>query len=277
MPGTHSPRSEADAVFAHALGQALDSPQVREAMGRAPRAVDREQLRAWAHRERDTLCAAAAAEYAAYTRLRAGDGAGAYPGSGTASGCRTASESGTAPGSGPDADSGTDADSSGGLLPALAVLVPSLGAVAAALFLAIGFGMRLVGLHRQFADELVYAGWLAAGIAAAATMAGLAWVLVTAARNRSAAPAGETTIGDGVGPESEVARARAAWQLALLERGILPFLLSRIQEQQSRAGATTAAQPTRSRPEYASPGYGKPAYGSPAFESPAFESPERQG
>ncbi|WP_030025009.1 hypothetical protein [Streptomyces monomycini] len=270
MPGTDSLRTEVDAAFAHALGQALDSPEVREVMRRAPGAADREQLRARARRERDTLCAAAAPEYATYTRLRSAHGA--TPSREASPEPRTASDSG------------------GGLLPALAVLVPSLGAVAAVLFLAIGFGMRLVGFHRQFADELVYAGWLAAGIAAAATVAGLAWMLVTAARNRSATTAGGDPAPDAdAGPrtgEPEVAQARAAWQRALLERGVLPFLLDHIraQEEETRTAPTPApaartrpgySAPEYGSPEYASPEYASPGYGRPAYGSPAYESPDR--
>ncbi|MFH8345109.1 hypothetical protein [Streptomyces sp. NPDC018045] len=259
MPATDFLRTEVDAAFAHALGRALDSREVRDALRRSPAAPDREQLRSQAHRARDTLCAAAAPEYAAYARLRSEADSGTHPG--------------------PPAVADSD-----GLLPALGVLVPSLGAVAAVLFLAIGFGMRLVGFHRQFADELVYAGWLAAGVAAAATVAGLAWMLVTAARNRSAPPADDTT-GDGADQETEVARARAAWQRALLERGIQPFLLervrTRVREEQSRPGSAAPpaartrpgysapeyAGPEFASPEFASPGYGRPAYGSPAYES----------
>ncbi|GCD44195.1 hypothetical protein [Streptomyces paromomycinus] len=268
MPGTDSLRTEVDAAFAHALGQALASPEVGEAMRRAPGAADREQLRTQAHRERDTLCAAAAPEYATYARLRSANGApppdAAHP------------------------EPLTSADSGGGLLPALAVLVPSLGAVAAVLFLAIGFGMRLVGFHRQFADELVYAGWLAAGIAAAATVAGLAWMLVTAARNRSATTADGTPGTDaGTGElEPEVAQARAAWQRALLERAVLPFLLDRIRTREEEARtAPTAAPAPRTRPGYSAPGYGSPeyagpeyaspGYGRPAYGSPSYESPDR--
>ncbi|MFI2238096.1 hypothetical protein [Streptomyces chrestomyceticus] len=262
MPGTDSLRTEVDAAFAHALGQALDSPEVGEAMRRTPGAADREQLRTQAHRERDALCAAAAPEYETYARLRSANGAPP-----------------------PDAappESLTAADSGGGLLPALAVLVPSLGAVAAVLFLAIGFGMRLVGFHRQFADELVYAGWLAAGIAAAATVAGLAWMLVTAARNRSTDGAPGA---DAEELEPEVAQARAAWQRALLERGILPFLLNHIRTQEKARTTTPAAPTPRTRPgysapeygspEYASPEYASPGYGRPAYGSPAYESPDR--
>ncbi|GCD36129.1 membrane protein [Streptomyces chrestomyceticus JCM 4735] len=261
MPGTDSLRTEVDAAFAHALGQALDSPELGEALRRTPGAADREQLRTRAHRERDTLCAAAAPEYETYARLRSANAAPP-----------------------PDAESRTAADSGGGLLPALGVLVPSLGAVAAVLFLAIGFGMRLVGFHRQFADELVYAGWLAAGIAAAATVAGLAWMLVTAARNRSAdgAPGADAATGD---LDPEVAQARAAWQRALLERGILPFLLNHIRTQEETHTTPPAAPTPRTRPgysapeygspEYASPEYASPGYGRPAYGSPAYESPDR--
>lgn len=248
MPDTGSLRTEEATAFAQALGQALDSPEIKEALRSGPGTTGAERLRVQAFRSRAALCATAATEYRAYARLRAEEARLAAP-------------------------SPEDGRPSGGLLPALAVLVPSLGAVAAVIFLAIGFGMRLVGVHRQFSDELLYAGWLAAGIAVAATAAGLVWLLVTAARNRSAPPAdGDAAPCADAGSGSEVARAREAWRLALLERGILPFLLGRIQEEQART-TTDRARPGYSAPEYASPEYASPAYGSPGCGSPEFAGP----
>ncbi|KOU02388.1 hypothetical protein ADK86_10850 [Streptomyces sp. NRRL F-5755] len=233
MPGTDSLRhTEETAAFEQALGQALASPEIKEALRRTPDPPRPEHLRLQAHRERAALCATAAAEYATYTRLRA--------------------EADTPTPDTTPTDSPTATATGGGLLPAIAVLVPSLGAIAAVLFLAIGFGMRLVSAHRQFADELVYAGWLAAGIAAAATAADLAWLLTTAARNRSTPP---TT--DAPTPENEITQTRSAWHSALLERGILPFLLTRIQESEAER---STGRPGYSAPEYGSPGYDSPEY-----------------
>ncbi|MEU2788436.1 hypothetical protein [Streptomyces sp. NPDC007100] len=262
MPDTGSLRAEEATAFAQVLGQALGSPEVKEALRNGPGTPGAERLRGQAYRSRAALLATAATEYRAYARLRAEEARLTAP-------------------------PAEDVRPSGGLLPALAVLVPSLGAVAAVIFLAIGFGLRLVGVHRQFSDELVYAGWLAAAIAAAATVADLVWLLVTAARNRSAPPAdGEAAPGADAGSGSEVARAREAWRLALLERGILPFLLGRIQEEQSRTTADRTrpgysapeyASPEYASPEYASPEYASPAYGSPQFGSPGYGSPEFAG
>ncbi|CAM5448973.1 MULTISPECIES: hypothetical protein [Streptomyces] len=251
MPGTDSlRRTEETTAFEQALGQALAAPEIKEALRRTPDAPRPEHLRLQAHRERTALCATAAAEYETYARLRA--------------------EADTpAPGTTPT-DSPTATASGGGLLPALAVLVPSLGAIAAVLFLAIGFGMRLVSAHRQFADELVYAGWLAAGIAAAATAADLAWLLATAARNRSTADSPSPAT-DATAPGSEVAQARAAWHLALLERGIVPFLLTRVQERETERPTGRPGYPA---PEYGSPEYGRPEYGRHEYASPGYDSPE---
>ncbi|MFH8748262.1 hypothetical protein ACH4GK_19625 [Streptomyces rimosus] len=249
MPGTDSLRhTEETAAFEQALGQALASPEIKEALRRTPDAPRPEHLRLQAHRERATLCATAAAEYETYARLR---GEADTP----------------APDTTPT-DSPSATASGGGLLPALAVLVPSLGAIAAVLFLAIGFGMRLVSAHRQFADELVYAGWLAAGIAAAATAVDLAWLLATAARNRST-PDPVSPATDVTTPGSEVAQARAAWHLALLERGIVPFLLTRIQEGETER---RTGRPGYSAPEYGSPEYGRHEYASPGYDSPEYST-----
>ncbi|KAA6214966.1 hypothetical protein CP973_38820 [Streptomyces albofaciens JCM 4342] len=267
MPGTDSlRRAEETAAFEQALTQALASPEIEEALRRTPDAPRPEQLRLLAHRERAALCATAATEYETYAKLR------------------------TKP-SPPPPTSPTATATGGGLLPALAVLVPSLGAVAAALFLAIGFGMRLVNAHRPFADELVYAGWLAAGIAAAAIAADLVWLLVTAARNRSTPPtndpapptpgaaAPDTPTPDAATPDaavpgSETAEARAAWHLALLERGILPFLLTHLQEGKPDR---PSGRPGYSAPKYGSPEYGSPEYGRHAYASPGYGSPEYTG
>ncbi|WP_171169175.1 hypothetical protein [Streptomyces sp. I05A-00742] len=105
-------------------------------------------------------------------------------------------------------------------LGALAVMIPALAAAAALAFLCLGYGFMLLGVQARLAHGLRTAGWTAAAVAAAAVVAGVAAVLFTAVRKRSRRPA--------AGGEA-LAQARAAWQQALLERGVLPFLRHRIE------------------------------------------------
>ncbi|KUL37878.1 hypothetical protein ADL22_19765 [Streptomyces sp. NRRL F-4489] len=201
----HNDRLEApDApAFEHALDQALRSPEIRAALRRAAGSPDAGQLRGAALAARDALAAAASAEYREVVRLRAAAAEG--------------------PSAVPPPDPGT-ASRSGGVLPALGVLVPALAATAAVVFLLIGFGLRAVAGASRLAGELVTAGWTSAVVAGVATLTGLGWLLVAASRNRAAAGAGAPA-----DASPAVARALAVWQLALLERGIMPFLLGRLE------------------------------------------------
>ncbi|MEU5419513.1 hypothetical protein ACFY1P_21635 [Streptomyces sp. NPDC001407] len=197
-------RAEDTAAFDHVVEQGLHFPEIREAVrGGAPVSV--EHLRAMALRARAEIAATAADEYLAYLRTRTG---------------ATPQEPPVSP---PDEPS--PRGFGGGLAGALGVLVPTLGAVAAVAFLLIGYGLRLAGTQEHLADGLVTAGWTTAVVAAAAAAAAVTALLVTAARQR---PAPE----DEAAPEAEteVTRSREAWQQALLERGVLPFLHSALRE-----------------------------------------------
>ncbi|MFE7312430.1 hypothetical protein ACFU7T_04865 [Streptomyces sp. NPDC057555] len=253
-------------AFERALDQALASADIGAALSRTNGALNTEQLRTAALGARDTLTAAAASEYRELVRLRT-----------------AASGSDTRP-TVPPPSSGTTSRS-GGVLPALGVLIPSLAATAAAVFLLIGFGMRAVATSSRLAEELITAGWTAAGVAAVATLTGLVWLLVTASRNRAVAEA--DTLGES---DPAASQAHAAWQLALLERGIMPFLLGRIEAATSGrrpSGRTALPRPAaagvaggagESRPAPADgPGFSSPDFASPDFASPDFGSPDFAG
>ncbi|MFJ8790731.1 hypothetical protein [Streptomyces sp. NPDC102462] len=186
--------TEIGVVFERVLARALDCTQITEALARPGAPLDREWLRARASSARGAITAAAAVEYQDYVGARAADAGRTQP--------RRA----------------------GGLLAVFAVLVPGLSAVAA-VFLLSGYGLRAVAGRPYVGDGLITAGLLAAAVAAGAAIGDAIWLWVTAVRNRSGERQGSLA---DAGPEA--AAARAAWELALLERGMMPFLLSRIEE-----------------------------------------------
>ena len=194
-----------DAAFEEILDQALDSPELSEAIGGAVTGATRGRLRAEALQEWGPIAGAAAVEYDHCLRL-------------------WASAVETDHGRRRDDDSPRTArEEDGGLLGTLAVLVPSVGAVAAGVFLLTGFSLHALDARPHLGDGLIAVGVVAAAVAAGATLGDLAWLLTAAARNR--APADDAEPPDR---DAAVRQAEEAWQLALLERGLLPFLLGRL-------------------------------------------------
>ncbi len=197
-------KAEDRADFEQVLDQVLDSPRIRRALRHTEKDVDAARLRTRALRHRFAIAAAAAGEYRHYVRLRTSSGQPA------------------------------GSDSVGrGLLGALAVLAPVLGAVAAAVFLFLGYSLHAIDAQFRLADGLVTAGWVSAAVAAFAAVVGLTGVLVSAIRNRAAdyavrsydtAPRADDTVDSG----PAAAEARDAWHQALRDRGILPYLLGHI-------------------------------------------------
>ncbi|GAA3183733.1 MULTISPECIES: hypothetical protein [Streptomyces] len=242
---TFRPPDEAD--FPQLLDRALATHEIAEALRRADGDPDAEQLRADALRSVAAITAAAEQEYRTYRSLAA-----ARP-------APRPARPAVRPSSG----------ATGGVLPALGVLVPGLAAVAAAIFLLLGFLLRGVGLRGQFADELIVAGEIATGVAAVATLCGLLWMLVAAARNRPSA-------GGRSAADAEVARALTAYQDALVERGLLPFLRARLGGAAGEPAKGTHARPApgEERPARTGPGFSAPDFASPDFASPDFASPD---
>jgi hypothetical protein len=103
----------------------------------------------------------------------------------------------------------------GGLLLALLVLV----AVVAAVLLVLGFGLRGPGGRPYVGDGLMTAGLIAGAVAVGAMVGDVAWSLMGAA-----------DAGAGAG-----GWVREEWELALVEWGIVPFLLDRIEARRAAA------------------------------------------
>ncbi|WP_172386566.1 hypothetical protein [Streptomyces sp. MNP-20] len=202
-------RPEDRADFAWVLALALDVTEIRTALARSPVAPDTARLRAGALAEADGIAAAAADEYRTYLRARAA--VMPPPAHG-------------APPAGPPAGTPSASRGTGALLPALGVLTPLISAVAAAVFLLSGYGLRLATPRSQAATTLVTAGWVCALVAAVSTGVGLCALLVTAVRDRTRPPSGHPL--PVRNPAAE--RARAAWHQALLDRGLLPYLRGRL-------------------------------------------------
>ncbi|GAA0493211.1 hypothetical protein [Streptomyces olivaceiscleroticus] len=204
------------------------------------------QLRADALTEAAQLAEAAAPEYRTYLALRegaTGAGAGADVDAGAGAGVGASGEAGQGRWR--------------GVLPLLGVLVPSLAAVAAAVFFLLGYLLRPAASQRALADALITAGQVSVVVTAASLACGVAGLLGTAARHRAATPGGADASGE------RLRQAREAWQLALLERGIVPHL-----ERRLRAAPPPAREAgSRARPGYSSPDFAAPDYATGDYAS----------
>ncbi|MGW0787996.1 hypothetical protein ACWD04_07015 [Streptomyces sp. NPDC002911] len=231
--------------FEQVLRLALDTPKIRAALRHPDAETDAERLRTRALIAAETIAAEAAAEYSFYLGLRA----------------QAEDSAARRPAHPRDADATTGR----GLLSALAVLAPLLSATASAIFLLLGYGLRLVGTQQHLAAALVGTGWITAALAALAALASAAALIVTAVRHRF-------TPGD---PEHHVAAAHQAWRQALLERGLLPFLhqhlptpaLSAAEQSPPRPSAPDPHPDARSRLGYTSPDFTGPDSTGPATPS----------
>ncbi|WP_406129483.1 hypothetical protein [Streptomyces sp. NBC_00989] len=198
MPDPELSGEDSGVAFEQILEQALDSGRVREALARCGRTPDRERLRREVLQARTAIVEAAAVEYRDY--LEAGDGQ---------DGCRNTVSPAVA---------GTRG---GGWLMAVLGVV----AVAAAVLLVLGFGLRAFVGRPYVGDGLMTAGLITGAVAAGAAVGDFAWSFRAAARDRSGAYDGASRDGG-----AEVGWVREEWELALLEWGLVPFLLDRIEE-----------------------------------------------
>ncbi|MFJ5883219.1 hypothetical protein [Kitasatospora cineracea] len=192
-PHTGSGPTQQDrADFEYALGRALADPAVRTALADDPRRAAR--LRGLARQHSARILATAEPEYLAYRRLR-----DAVPE--------------------PPARAADPRERLTGWLGALALIVPIVSGSAAAVFFLLGAVLDLSHPHTGPAGELRTAAWTTVAVAVAGALAGLIGLLLTAAWRRTD-PTGDPQ------HEQQVAAARTAWRSALLERGLLPFLLA---------------------------------------------------
>ncbi|KOV91836.1 hypothetical protein [Streptomyces sp. NRRL B-3648] len=275
-------QSEDRQEFERLLDEALRSAPHRPELAAVGRRLNLEQLRTMALGASALITAAATAEYQHYVKLRdeLRQPALSFPPT-------TENSDATGPGSattGLAASLGEAAESTGaGAIAVVAVLAPVLSGTAAAIFLLVGYILKMLDPGHTLARTLLTTGWVFGAITAAAILVAAVGLLLTALRNST--PADERARDAA---HEELSRAREAWRDALLERGILPFL----QEALTEPGTATVPHPAPpappgrmprlgyGRPGFSSPddgtGSGRPSFTSPDYTSPDFGGPEHQ-
>ena len=258
------------------LDEALRSAPHRPELTTGGKRLNPEQLRTMALDATALITAAAAAEYQRYVMVREEL---RRPAPSTA-----AVRQSTADSPGPDMDGPGlaatmgEAAVSAGPGAVVTVLAPVLAGTAAAIFLLVGYILKMVNPDQAFARTLLTTGWVFGAVTAAAILVAAIGLLLAALRNGSSAEDAEAR-----GPLTpEVARAREAWHEALLERGILPFLREALATSGTAAMSRTEPEPTSSRiphlgydrPGFSSPESGPAAGPRPRFSSPDFTGPE---
>ncbi|MEV5516373.1 hypothetical protein AB0L50_26295 [Streptomyces flaveolus] len=268
--------------YERVLDEALRSAPHRPELAAVGQRLNAEQLRTMALNATALITAAATTEYQHYVKVREEL---RHP---TPSASSSARDSGSdEPGTGAvglAATVGEAAEAGAGAVAVVAVLAPVLAGTAAAIFLLVGYILRMLDPGQAFAQTMLTTGWVFGGVAAVAVLVAGVGLLLTALRNRPSAESGRYGELDG-----EVARAREAWHVALLERGILPFL----REALTDPNAAVALHPTGpaapasrmphlgyDRPGFTSPDDGRegsrPSYSSPDYSSPDFGGPEHR-
>ncbi|MFF7752215.1 hypothetical protein ACFZCP_23845 [Streptomyces sp. NPDC007971] len=276
--------SEDRQEFERILDEALRSAAHRPELAAVGQRLNPEQLRTMALNATALIAAAAASEYQHYVRVREDL---RHPAPSAPSAARDSAHAD------PDAASGTTglattlgeaAESAGaGAVAVIAVLAPVLAGTAAAIFLLVGYILKMLDPGQGFAQTMLTAGWVFGGVAAAAILVAAIGLLLTALRNSAAADA------QGHDAASEaVARAREAWRDALLEHGMVPFLRDALAQPDTAAlhptvpPASTGRMPRLGydRPGFSSPddgsASGRPSFSSPDYTSPDFGGPEHQ-
>ncbi|CAL9494966.1 hypothetical protein [Streptomyces sp. enrichment culture] len=275
--------SEDRREFERILDEALRSAPHRPELAAVGQRLNPEQLRTMAMGATALIAAAAATEYQHYVKVReelrrptpattssVRESGSAEPGTGTVGLASTMSEVGETAGA--------------GAVAVVAVLAPVLAGTAAIIFLLVGYLLKMLNPDRSFADTLLTTGWVFGAVTAVAILVAAVGLLLTALRNK---PSREP--GPYGAPGGELDQARQAWQEALLERGILPFLRDALAASSPvTLPSTTPPAPTNriphlgyDRPGFTSPGEGpaagpRPSYTSPDFSSPDFGGPDHQ-
>lgn len=190
------PAAPSDGTFERILDRALHCPEIMAAVDRVGAGDTRERLRAEALQARPSLSRTAAVEYDRYLRVRDSRRHG-----------------------GPAKAAVRVGD---GSVSASALLVPSLGVVAAGVYVLSGFDLHALDVRPHLNDGLIMVVVILAAVTAGAALGDLLWSLAT--RDR---PTSEDR-------DPEVRRAHEEWQLALLERGVMPFLLGTLDGTASR-------------------------------------------
>ncbi|MEU6349348.1 hypothetical protein ABZ896_08480 [Streptomyces sp. NPDC047072] len=262
------------------LDEALRSAPQRPDLAAVGQRLNAEQLRTMALNATAIITAAAATEYQHYVKVREEQ---RRPAPSTLSPVHEPgpAESGTSA-MGLAATMGEVTETAGaGAVAVAAVLTPVLAGIAAAIFLLVGYLLKMLNPDATLAKAMITFGWVFGALTAAAILVAAVGLLLTALRNR---PSPDKEYGE---PHGEVAQARDAWREALLERGILPFLREALADPGTAALHHTAPPaPSRmpnlgyGRPGFTSPDEGaggaRPSFTSPDYTSPDFGGPEHQ-
>ncbi|KUN83852.1 hypothetical protein AQJ66_16940 [Streptomyces bungoensis] len=271
--------SEDRQEFERVLDEALRSAPHRPELAAVGQRLNPEQLRTMALNATALITAAAATEYQHYVKIRedlrhpapagpsvTGDTGSTEPGAGATVLTTTLGEA-------------TTETSGAGAVAVIAVLAPVLAGTAAAIFLLVGYILKMLAPGQAFAQTMLTAGWMFGAVAAAAILVAAVGLLLTALRNSASAEAKAHEAA-----AEEVARAREAWREALLRRGILPFLSEALTQPGTPAvHRTTPSAPTGRMPRlgYDRPGFSSPddgtAAGRTGFTSPDYSSPDFGG
>ncbi|MFG2498316.1 hypothetical protein ACGFSB_08905 [Streptomyces sp. NPDC048441] len=274
-------RPEFERILDEALRTAPDRPDLA-AVGER---LNPEQLRTMALNATALITAAATTEYATYVKIReelreSGSAASSIQERGSEGPAETGSG-----GLGLATTMGevTAQTSGAGAIAVVAVLAPVLAGAAAAIFLLVGYILKMLNPEPAFADTLITAGWLFGALTAGGILVAAIGLLLAALRN------GSTSLQAGAYGEwnEEVVRAREAWGEALMERGVLPFLREALADPgAAHVARTPSTDPSRipqlgyHRPGFSSPDGGpsrpRPSYSSPDFSSPDFGGPDHK-
>ncbi|MBB4894108.1 hypothetical protein FHS39_003142 [Streptomyces olivoverticillatus] len=267
-------RPDFERVLDQALRAANHDPELAAAIGRR---LTNQQLRTMAVSAITAISACASAEYATYVSAR--EELRAHP--------PVAHPRPSEDAPAPLYDDGPDAEGAGAGA-VLAVLAPVLAGIAALLFLLIGYVMRSVGSSEAVAGPMITVGWWFGGLTAAGVLIAMTGILLTALRNGRQAEDAPREERPAVVEEAD--RAREAWQRALLERGVRPFLREALgnapaASQNSYAPRTPAGHSRTPHLGYSSPGFSSPdeestptrtGYTSPDFTSPDFDGSDNR-
>ncbi len=269
--------SEDRQEYERVLDEALRSAPHRPELAAVGQRLNPEQLRTMALNATALITAAAATEYQQYVKAREELRHPAPP----------ARERTDPPESGTDtvgiaATMGEVAETTGaGVVAVVAVLAPVLAGTAAAIFLLVGYVLRMLDPGQAFAQTLLKTGWVFGAVAAVAVLVAAVGLLLTALRNSASAQ----RAGEYGELDEKVARARQAWHEALLEHGIVPFLRDALADPGTAAlhRAPSSGPSGRMphlgyhRPGFSSPDGGPAAGPRPSFSSPDFSSPDFGG
>ncbi|MER5563972.1 hypothetical protein ABT071_35895 [Streptomyces sp. NPDC002506] len=264
--------------FERILDQALLTTSARPELSAVGRRLNTEQLRTIVLAADSWVTGSAAAEYQHYVSAREELRA-------EAAAPQSALTDDLSPVAGAAAGSVTARTSREGLGGVFAVLAPVLCGAAAAIFLLVGYVLKMLRPEPSFAGTVLTAGWVFASLTTAAILAATIGLLRTALRNGATQVAAEEDIGDE--RSQEVARAREAWRHALLERGIYPLLRDTLadpapSDPQRAPRPVTAAGYARpaspARPDEGEPMGRHPDHLSPAaYRSPDVPHPDDDG